>query len=212
VNNKVLKYFTFGVASAVYGWLCLAIVALVNFFESLQSVVAIVFFMPPVILAVILYYALNKYHLLKSGRAGLNKFIFIVFCEAGWMLAMLVSTIGDGFPPIFDTSFNTVFMAALPSSLAGVIFVAFAIYRCLKVIPKLTLFSFISVFVFISTIGIAIFSFLYPYVLAGAYDLSGRLFDKTFADTFIYLFLFMSWQIPLFVTLPVVIDTRAEAL
>jgi len=210
--KKILKYFVFGVSSAVYGWLCLALVVVVTFFESLQSFISIVFFLPPLILALILYYALNKYNHLKSGRAALNKLILIVFCETGWVLAMLVSTIGDNFPPVFDTSFNSVFMTALPASIVGAIFVAFAIYRCLKVSSKLSLIRILSVFVFISTIGIALFSFLYPYVLAGAYDLSGRLFDKTFADTLIYLLLFISWQIPLFVTLPVLIDAQPEAL
>ena len=190
----------------------MALVTMVSFFESLQSVISIVFFLPPVILALILYYALNKYHHLKSGRAGINKFIFIVFCETGWLLAMFVSTIGDDFPPVFDTSFNAVFMTALPASIVAAILVAYAVYRCLKVAPSFSLISFLLVFVFISTIGIAVFSVLYPYVLAAAYDLSGHLFDKTFADTLIYLLLFMSWQIPLFITLPVLIKTETEAL
>ena len=208
VNKKTFKYFVFGVDSAVYSWLSLALVVLVAYFESLQSVIGIVIFLPPVILALILYYALNKYRHLKSGRAGLNKFILIVFCETGWVVAMLVSTIGEDFPPIIDTSFYTTFISALPASLVGMLFVAFAIYRCIKIPSGFSLIRFFSVMLMSSIIGIAVFSFIYSYLTGNPVYLMAFSFDKLLSDTLIYLLLFMSWHVTLFMTLPLVISDK----
>lgn len=211
MRTDIIKYTLLGAASGLLSWLPTLYPFIMDdpFHPGVLS--QLIFFLPPVFFALLLFWTLNSDHIPLRLSRGLSLFVLILGATVSWYLSLVASTIGVDFDLTQTGEVMRTMQTGLLPSFTGVLIMALALKGLIRVEHlNIKLVFFV---VNAGLLGILVYAVLGDALSASLGKLIGSVSGAGWHDALSmakYLLFFLFWNLAFYLCLDLIVINRQQ--